>query len=45
MDKLYTKISKFLSLVLRHQLEAVRLVLDAQGWVVIDVLTACGVDK
>ena len=38
MDKQYTKISKFLSLVLRHRPEAVGLVLDAQGWVAIDVL-------
>lgn len=36
------KISKFLSLVLRHQPERVGLTLDAAGWVpVADLLTAC----
>jgi putative RNA 2'-phosphotransferase len=32
------RLSKFLSLVLRHQPEAIGLALDAQGWVVIDDL-------
>lgn len=33
-----TKLSKFLSLVLRHRPEAVGLTLDSQGWVEIDAL-------
>ncbi|MBJ6763728.1 RNA 2'-phosphotransferase [Myxococcaceae bacterium JPH2] len=35
-----TALSKFLSLILRHQPERVGLRLDAQGWVEIDVLVA-----
>ncbi|BAM87195.1 hypothetical protein S58_11850 [Bradyrhizobium oligotrophicum S58] len=34
------RLSKFLSLVLRHQPETIGLVLDAQGWVAIDDLIA-----
>ncbi|GLH78425.1 hypothetical protein SSBR45G_33340 [Bradyrhizobium sp. SSBR45G] len=34
------RLSKFLSLVLRHQPETIGLVLDAQGWAVIDELIA-----
>ncbi|WP_257166386.1 RNA 2'-phosphotransferase [Bradyrhizobium sp. SRS-191] len=34
------RLSKFLSLVLRHQPEAIGLVLDSQGWAVIDDLIA-----
>lgn len=34
------RLSKFLSLVLRHQPEAIGLLLDAQGWVAIDDLVA-----
>ncbi|WP_315726613.1 MULTISPECIES: RNA 2'-phosphotransferase [unclassified Bradyrhizobium] len=34
------RLSKFLSLVLRHQPETIGLALDAQGWVVIDDLIA-----
>jgi putative RNA 2'-phosphotransferase len=45
MNKQHTKISKFLSLVLRHQPEAIGIELDAQGWVEIDVLLeACAVN-
>ena len=33
--------SKFLSLVLRHQPEAIGLTLDAQGWAVVEALVAC----
>jgi putative RNA 2'-phosphotransferase len=37
-----TKISKFLSLILRHKPEAVGLQLDANGWVgTEDLLAAC----
>jgi putative RNA 2'-phosphotransferase len=35
-----SKLSKFLSLILRHKPEAVGLALDPQGWVSIDVLIA-----
>ena len=38
MDKKLTHISKFLSLILRHQPEKIGLVLDAQGWADIDSL-------
>ncbi|WP_315772582.1 MULTISPECIES: RNA 2'-phosphotransferase [unclassified Bradyrhizobium] len=34
------RLSKFLSLVLRHQPDAIGLVLDAQGWAIIDDLIA-----
>lgn len=40
MDKRYTAISKFLSLILRHKPEVVGIELDKQGWVAIDVLLA-----
>lgn len=40
MDKYLAKISKFLSLVLRHQPEVIGLNLDAQGWVSINELLA-----
>ncbi len=35
-----SKLSKFLSLILRHKPEVVGLALDPQGWVSIDVLIA-----
>lgn len=42
MDKRYTNISKFLSLILRHKPEVVEIELDEQGWVEIDkLLAAC----
>lgn len=42
MDKRYTSISKFLSLVLRHRPEVMGVELDEQGWVAIDeLLAAC----
>ena len=42
MNKQYTGISKFLSLVLRHKPEVVGIELDEQGWVEIDqLLAAC----
>jgi len=42
MDKRYTSISKFLSLVLRHRPEVIEVELDEQGWVGIDeLLAAC----
>jgi putative RNA 2'-phosphotransferase len=42
MNKQHTKISKFLSLILRHRPEAIGIELDAQGWVGIDeLLRAC----
>ena len=42
MDKSYTKISKFLSFVLRHRPEEIGIRLDPQGWVSIDdLLAAC----
>ncbi|MBC7798253.1 MAG: RNA 2'-phosphotransferase [Pyrinomonadaceae bacterium] len=41
-DKELTKISKFLSLVLRHQPETIGLTLEENGWVkVTDLLNAC----
>ncbi len=40
MDKQYTSISKFLSLVLRHRPEVIGIELDEQGWVPIDLLLA-----
>lgn len=40
MDKRYTSISKFLSLILRHKPEVAGIELDEQGWVEIDVLLA-----
>ncbi len=36
-----TKLSKFLSLVLRHKPEAIGLTLDSEGWVAVDDLLAC----
>ena len=39
-EKAAVKLSKFLSLVLRHQPEAVGLVLDEGGWVEVDALIA-----
>jgi putative RNA 2'-phosphotransferase len=42
VDKEAVKISKFLSLVLRHQPEKIGLRLDAAGWVAVeDLLAAC----
>ncbi len=38
MQKNLTRISKFLSLVLRHKPETIGLSLDAEGWVRVDVL-------
>jgi putative RNA 2'-phosphotransferase len=39
----HVRISKFLSLVLRHQPEAAGLTLDAEGWVAVDdLIAACG---
>lgn len=44
-DKRRTKISKFLSLILRHQPEAVGLKLDENGWArVDDLIKACRVN-
>ncbi len=40
MDKRYTNISKYLSLILRHRPEVVGIELDVQGWVEIEVLLA-----
>lgn len=37
-EKETTSLSKFLSLVLRHQPEAINIKLDEQGWVVVDEL-------
>jgi putative RNA 2'-phosphotransferase len=39
-DKTRTRLSKFLSLVLRHQPEGIGLVLDANGWASVDTLLA-----
>jgi putative RNA 2'-phosphotransferase len=42
MDKRHTKISKFLSYVLRHRPDEIGVVLDNAGWVAIDqLLAAC----
>jgi putative RNA 2'-phosphotransferase len=41
MNKEQVKISKFLSLVLRHKPEAIGLNLDSQGWADIDELIEC----
>jgi putative RNA 2'-phosphotransferase len=42
MDKRHTKISKFLSYVLRHRPDEIGLVLDSAGWIAIDrLLAAC----
>ena len=38
MAKKLVRVSKFLSLVLRHQPEQIGLTLDAQGWADVDVL-------
>jgi putative RNA 2'-phosphotransferase len=40
-----TKISKFLSLVLRHNPEAIGLRLDHQGWASVEELIACAMKK
>jgi len=40
MDKRHTRISKYLSLVLRHKPEEIGLRLDPQGWMAIDELLA-----
>lgn len=40
MEKRYTSISKYLSLVLRHRPEVVGIELDEHGWVEVDVLLA-----
>ena len=37
-EKENTRISKFLSLVLRHQPETIGIQLDEQGWVPVDIL-------
>lgn len=41
MNTELVKISKLLSLVLRHKPEAIGLTLDEQGWAVVDELIAC----
>ncbi|MBC8952271.1 RNA 2'-phosphotransferase [Xenorhabdus sp. PB62.4] len=41
MDRVDTKISKFLSYVLRHQPESIGLILDSEGWVDIGTLIKC----
>lgn len=41
MGKSHTEVSKFLSYVLRHQPEAIGLVLNSEGWADIDALIAC----
>ncbi len=41
MDADLTRISKFLSLVLRHNPEEIGLTLDGQGWASVDDLIAC----
>jgi putative RNA 2'-phosphotransferase len=41
MSKQHSKISKFLSFVLRHKPEAIGLTLDAEGWADIYLLIAC----
>lgn len=41
MSKLLNETSKFLSYVLRHEPHTIGLVLDAEGWAVIDELIAC----
>ncbi|MDC9597064.1 RNA 2'-phosphotransferase [Xenorhabdus anantnagensis] len=41
MDQIDTKISKFLSYVLRHQPESIGLVLDNEGWADIGALIKC----
>jgi putative RNA 2'-phosphotransferase len=43
MDKRYTRISKFLSYVLRHRPDEIGLQLDAQGWVSVSDLLAASV--
>ena len=43
MDKENTRISKFLSYVLRHRPDEIGIELDAQGWVTIDALLAAAV--
>jgi len=40
MDKQQTRISKFLSYVLRHRPDEIGIQLDSQGWVAIDTLLA-----
>lgn len=40
MDREHIRLSKFLSLVLRHQPQTIGLTLDAQGWVEVDTLLA-----
>lgn len=40
MNQQLIKISKFLSLVLRHKPQAIGIVLDAEGWVAVDDLLA-----
>jgi putative RNA 2'-phosphotransferase len=41
MRKLLTEASKFLSYVLRHEPEAIGLILDREGWATIDDLVLC----
>ena len=41
MDVDLTRVSKFLSLVLRHKPEEIGLSLDGQGWADVDELIAC----
>ncbi|MBD2783813.1 RNA 2'-phosphotransferase [Xenorhabdus sp. DI] len=41
MDQVDTKISKFLSYILRHQPESIGLVLDNEGWADIGALIKC----
>lgn len=45
MNKHLTDTSKFLSLVLRHEPEAIGLTLDTEGWARIDDLIACAAQR
>ncbi|WP_426575783.1 RNA 2'-phosphotransferase [Xenorhabdus stockiae] len=45
MDHIDTKISKFLSYVLRHQPESIGLTLDSEGWADISTLIKCAVKQ
>ena len=45
MDKQQAKVSKFLSYILRHEPEAIGLILDQQGWANIDTLISCAAES
>lgn len=45
MDKQQTRISKFLSYVLRHRPDSIGVKLDSQGWVAIDALLAAAASQ